>query len=154
MLIGLEGGIILNRSLIFGAAAYGLASEIDGPDFANGNESNLGVGYGGFMMRYQYPATSAIYGSLGVLVGGGGVSLLERIDRDGLEIEYDSRDYKTDSFFVVEPSLQGHANLTRWMRIGLHASYRITQGVGRFDGIEEKQLNGPSFGANLHFGWL
>ena len=69
----------------------------------------------------------------------------------GRDDTMDSKD--VDAFFVLEPQLSAHANLTRWMRVGMQAGYRITSGVSQF-GYDDGTMSGPVVGATLQFGWL
>lgn len=151
LLLGMEGGFLLDHRLVIGLAGYGVSSEVSGPRFQNGNESVLGLGYGGLMLRYQFVSDSPIYPSLGLLVGGGAMTLLEKVGDN--DYEWDSEDPHGEIFFVAEPSLQLHANFTRWMRMSLHASYRFVGGVDAY-GFEESDIRGVSLGGNLQFGWF
>ena len=56
-------------------------------------------------------------------------------------------------FFVFEPSFQGHANLTRWLRLTLNTSYRMVHGVD-YKGLNERDLRGFSVGGALQVGWF
>lgn len=145
ILVGLEGGLLFNRTVVIGAAGNQLVSK---------NERFLGgplfiMRYGGAAVRYQYPSDSIVYGSLGVLLGGGSVDSENRPATDAEE----ERSYSPDGFFVVEPSLQVHLNFTRWMRAGLQVSYRIVNGVEDFN-LTERDMSAPSFGAHIQFGWF
>src|SRR5690606_32693948 len=53
LLVGGEGALLLGHRLAIGGAGYGLASEVPGPDFLNGDRSVLGFGYGGAVLRYH-----------------------------------------------------------------------------------------------------
>lgn len=150
-LLGVEGGVILDHRLVLGLSAYGLASEINGPRFENGNESLFAFGYGGLTMRYQIVGEGPIYGSVGTLIGGGALTLIEKLDET--DWDWDDENAEGDLFFVVEPSVQLHANFTRWMRMGISAGYRVVSGVNNY-GLTEADLRGLSFGANLQFGWF
>lgn len=151
VLSGLEGGVLIGRSVSLGLAGYGLISEVNGPRFLNGNESVFALGYGGFMARYQFFTQSPIYGSVGGLIGPGGLTLVEKIS--DTEYEYDEENPHGSVFLVVEPSVQVHAALTRWMRVGLHASYRFAHGIDVY-GMDDSAVRGFSAGGNLQFGWF
>lgn len=152
MLAGAEGGVVFDRRLSLGLAGYGLVTEVNGPDFPDtGNESVFGFAYGGFMMRYQFGVGSPVYASIGGLIGPGAFTLVEKLG--DADYDWDDENPHGSIFLVAEPSLQVHANFTRWMRGGLVASYRFVHGVDVY-GMDSSDLRGPSFGANLQFGWF
>lgn len=148
---GGEAGLLLDHRFAMGGAGFWLTSKVRGPRFPDDTSSVLGFGYGGLSLRYQIVGDGPIYVSLGSLIGGGAIALFEYSDEDGLEFNDDER--SANGFFVVEPSVQVHANLTRWMRLGLNGSYRFVHGVNSY-GFEEKDLRGWSFGGHLQFGWF
>lgn len=154
-LLGFEGAILIAHRLSLGFAGYGFSRNPDGPPALDGSSRDFGTGYGGFVARYAFFTGLPVYPSVGLLVGGGAVVL----HRD----EWDDRDYESDpddqhgtdgdGFFVAQPELSLHANVTRWMRLGLTGGYRFTRGVGRF-GLSEGDLNGVVLGGNIQFGWI
>jgi hypothetical protein len=93
-----------------------------------------------------------VYGSLGILIGGGAVGLHPDVDWDEGD-NGDHEDVEVDGFFVAQPELALHSNLTRWMRLGATVGYRVTGAVQRF-GVTESELNGVVLGGNIQFGWL
>lgn len=60
---------------------------------------------------------------------------------------------ESNAFFVAEPQLSAHANLTRFMRIGLDVSYRFTHGV-TLRGYRDGDFRGLAAGAHVQFGWF
>ena len=151
LLTGAEGGVLIGRRVSLGLAGYGLVTEVNGPNFASGNESVFGFAYGGFMARYQFFTNSPIYGSVGGLIGPGAMTLFEKVS--DTKYDYDDKDPHGSIFLVVEPSVQVHAALTRWMRAGLHASYRFAHGIDVY-GLDNSVARGFAAGGNLQFGWF
>ena len=150
LLLGIEGGVIIDHRLSIGLAGFGMATEIKGPAFPNGADSVLGFGYGGVKVHYSIVGHGPIYLSAGVLVGGGVIALLERRDDS---VEFNDETKSANGFLVVEPSVQLHANLTHWMRIGLDGGYRFVHGVDYFD-YQEKDIRGVTLGGHVQFGWF
>lgn len=150
-LLGLEAALLLSHRLSLGVAGFGFLRTPSGPrDPVDNTPREFGVGYGGFVARYAFLTTLPVYASVGALVGGGAVVLHRDDGNDGWD---DDDDAQADGFFVVQPELTVEANMTRWMRLGVNAGYRITSGVQRF-GLSESDLNGPVIGAHVQFGWL
>lgn len=154
--IGLEGALLLAHRLSIGLAGYGFTRAPAGPDGPNGNRRELGVGYGGLVVRYAFLTKFPVYPSVGILIGGGATVLHdddEDVFDDHDDDEHDDDDEQVDGFFVAQPEVALHANLTRWMRLGVTVGYRITSRVHRF-GLSESDLNGVTAGGNVQFGWL
>lgn len=146
--VGLQGALLLNHRLSLGLAMYGWTNPQQGPDNALGEEREFKTAYGGATVRYSLLPKSPVYLSVGGLVGGGGV-VLARDDEDWDNDEV--RDEDADAFAVFQPDITVHANLTRWMRIGVMAGYRFTAGVENF-GFDESDVNGVVVGGQVQIG--
>lgn len=155
LLVGGEGAILLDHRLAIGIAGYGLSSEVSGPDFADGEASILGFGYGGAVFRYHLVSKrSPVTASLGTLVGAGGLTLIEETTTDEFDNEYDyAEDTEASVLFVVEPSVQANLHLTKWMRFGVTGGYRFVRGPS-LRGISDGDLEGVTAGGHLQFGWF
>jgi hypothetical protein len=145
--VGLQGALLFNHRLSLGLGLYGWTNPQEGPDNEFGEERSFQTAYGGATVRYSLFPQSPVYLSVGGLVGGGGV-VLARDDDDGDE---DIRDEDADAFAVFQPDIAVHANLTRWMRIGVTAGYRFTAGVESFD-YDESDVNGVVVGGQVQLG--
>jgi hypothetical protein len=150
VLVGGEGAVLLDHRLALGGAGYGWTRDTSAPPDVDGVPRDLAVGYGGFLVRYSLLTGGPIYGSLGALVGAGGITLARNSDDDGSE---GARSDQSDSFFVFEPQLSVQVNLLSWMRIGLQGGYRITSGLGHL-GYSEQDIDGLTLGGTLQFGGL
>lgn len=151
MLIGGEGGFLMNHRFVLGIGGYGLTSMVNVDRYANGDDALLLMGYGGPIIRYQFFGNGPLVLSVGALFGGGGLGFLRETYDENWEIE---EDYSTGQvFFVMEPSIQGHVQLTRWMRLGINLNYRAIQGVAT-RGVDDRGLSGFAGGGHLQFGWF
>jgi hypothetical protein len=151
-LLGFEGALLIAHRLSLGAAGFGFTRSPEGPSAFDGAPRNYAAGYGGFVGRYAIFVSSPVYASLGVLIGGGATSLhpeWQTYEEDE-DVDYDGQ---ADGFFVLQPELNLHANVTRWMRFGFVLGYRMTSGVERF-GLTESDMNGVVVGGNVQFGWI
>jgi hypothetical protein len=154
-LLGFEGALLIAHRLSLGLAGYGFSRSPAGPADWDGTAREFGTGYGGFVGRYAFFTHSPVYLSVGILLGGGAAVLHENWEADESD-DWDEEDHESsqgDGFFVVQPELSLHVNLTRWMRLGLTGGYRATSGVSRF-GLSEGDLNGVVLGGNVQFGWI
>ncbi len=151
LLVGGEGALLLDHRLAIGIGGFGLANLIPSPRSSNGNRSYLGLGYGGLVMRHNFVNERLVYLSVGTLVGAGGVGFFEVVD--DYEYKYDEDEFDEDPFFIVEPSLGLHLNVTEWMRVGASISYRFTKGID-CEGLTDHDFRGPTAGGHVQFGWF
>lgn len=149
-LVGVQGALLLDHRLSLGIAGYGWTNSQAAPPDAAGTPQRFETGYGGATIRYSlYMDELPVYVTVGALVGGGAVSLVE--DDDGDDFDFDESAHDDDVFAVVQPDVTLHANLTPWLRLGLTAGYRFTSGVDRH-GYEESDLDGFLVGGQVQFG--
>jgi hypothetical protein len=134
----LEAAVLLNRRYALGLAVGGGFS---------GTIAELGhpmtTGYAGVVARYHLTFDSPFSVSLGALAGAGGATL----DNDD-RVDDDSRD---DAFFLFEPQLGGHLELTRFARVGIDLGYRVVAGVDRYPASD---LRGFTSGFLVQLGWF
>ena len=142
MLVGLEGGLIINRSFVIGAAGYGLATDVRMSPIDN---RRIDFGYGGLYLAYVANSPGLVHFALHSLIGGGG--LRSRANW----YDYWSDSYYDNSFFVFEPGIDVIVNITKHMRIGIGSSYRMVRGL-RFDFLDNNDISGPSASLIFKFG--
>jgi hypothetical protein len=144
---GAQGAVLINHRLALGIAGYGWSNPLDGPVAPNGDARRFETGYGGFTAHYSiYFDQLPIYFTVGALVGAGAIDLTDENHSDGFEDRASE-----DVFAVFQPDVAVHANLTKWMRVGLTAGYRLTSGVDRL-GFRESDVNGLMVGGQIQFG--
>ena len=147
---GAQGAVLINHRLALGIAGYGWSNPLDGPAAPNGDAQRFETGYGGFTAHYSvYFDQLPIYFTLGALVGAGAIDLSNDNDSDGFDGFQDRP--REDVFAVFQPDVAVHANLTKWMRVGLTAGYRLTSGVDHL-GFQESDVNGLMLGGQIQFG--
>jgi hypothetical protein len=150
VLVGGEGAVLINHRLSFGGAGYGFTGTPEGPAANDGTPREFFTGYGGFLIRYAIYTNIPVYASFGMLVGGGGITLAPRTHTDD---DTDTNNVETRGFFVLQPDVSLHANVTRWLRFGLTFAYRIAESVDDFDPIGE-DMSGVVVGGNIQAGWF
>lgn len=130
LIVGGYGGLLINRTYMFGLAGYGLATEneFNGiiPGGSETKKLNLHMGYAGLMLGATILRKELIHLSVPVLIGAGSVDIS---DQNFFDNGFDT-DFTIESsvFFVVEPGLQLEFNITNFFRIAAGASYRQVQG--------------------------
>ncbi len=147
---GAQGAVLINHRLALGIAGYGWSNPLDGPAAPNGDARRFETGYGGFTAHYSvYFDQLPIYFTVGALVGAGAIDLTDENHDDGFS-GFEDRPSE-DVFAVFQPDVAVHANLTKWMRVGLTAGYRLTSGVDHL-GFKESDVNGLMVGGQIQFG--
>lgn len=144
---GFEGAFLIDHRLAVGFAGYGSSQEHRLASVQGFDRPYMHFGYGGFLVRYHvFIPESPVSFSLATLIGGGAV---------GVTNEWNDEVHRNnaDMFFIVEPQLGAHLNVTRWMRFGLDAGYRFVSGIGKF-GLSESDFRGASVGGSVGFGWF
>jgi hypothetical protein len=149
LLVGGRGAWIIGHSLTIGGAGYGLPTRIDAPQQAQGTATDaaLSFGYGGFQVGYIVFPHDVIHFSGSLLIGGGGVSIVERRGQS------DSQTVDSAALFVLEPEVAMEINITRTIRGVVDLSYRYVSNSG-IPGLSSSRLGGPATGAALAFGWF
>jgi hypothetical protein len=145
VLVGGQGGWIINHQLVLGGKGYGLANSIgvEGAD-----DLKLEFGAGGFMLEYMMNPSKLVHFSIHSMFGAGAVRYVERdYDRD---YDYDV-DTSEDTFFIAEPGFNLVLNVTDYMRVGGGATYRYINGVN-YETLTNSDLSGVSGQVFIKFG--
>ena len=160
-MVGIRGGVEINRSFYVGLAGYGLPRPItNGPrplnyydDYDHNNEWDLGYGGLEFGIIAGKPQTGQL--SIGALVGGGATNEHRYDYNSGYNSGYDSgsqSDYHREhGFFVFEPQLDLSASMARNVRISIGGSYRFVDHVKSFYYTQD-DLQGPTFNIGVAIG--
>lgn len=144
--VGAQAALLLDHRLALGLAGYGFSNPLPGADNAEGERQRFETGYGGVTLRYSLLSPNLpVYLTVGGLVGAGGIKL-EAADGESSRDDVDG-----DVFAVFQPDVTVHANLTRWMRVGITGGYRFTSGVSE-SGFDESDVDGVIVGGHLQFG--
>jgi hypothetical protein len=137
LLVSPEIAVLLNRRVTLGFSAGGGAS---GATDSAGNRMSLG--FAGAVVRYQFLFDGPFSFSLGAIAGAGGVDL---------ERENERAEGTADALFLFEPQLGGHISVTRFLRFGVDAGYRLVAGVERYPVSDVRDLTA---GFHMQAGWF
>jgi len=148
--MGGRGAAIINDFFVIGGGGSGLVypqsrSDIGEDLGSQGNADYIGMGYGGMLIGFNIFQKSILNLSLTSIIGNGEFYLADSPEQE------ESAD--ADAFFVAEPMVMLHLNLTRWMRVGCGVSYLYTRGIhtGEFS---DSDFSRPTFVAAIDFGWF
>jgi len=139
------GGAVLLDDFFFGGYGLGLTNAI--PDYVNDNPSDqLTLGHGGFWIGYSLYGEKPLHAALSTLLGWG---------EFGITQSGDFEPYLRDNIFVVAPTLELEANLTRYFRIGAGVSYNIYTMVDEtMHGYTGGDLSSVAGFLSFKFGWF
>lgn len=138
MFVGGRGGWLVNGKFTLGFAGYGLVSGRDITYYDKDDQridTKINLGYGGMYLEYIHEPVDVIHLTGSVLCGFGG-ALFDDIDwYHDHDYDYDNREKKPwAAYYVIEPTIGVELNVTKFMRIGVTASYRY------MDDFESNQL--------------
>jgi hypothetical protein len=161
LVTGGRGAFIFDHSLAIGLGGYGFVNNLDYNSYHNSNDNRLSLagGYGGFLIEPIIAGKSPVHVSFPILIGGGGVTLVDMYAWDYWGDPYHGNEYAYDAFFVFEPAVELEFNLARWFRMAAAVSYRYTSDIElyRVDSDLPQQygkdaLRGFNYGVTFKFG--
>lgn len=138
-MMGGGGGILINDFMI-GGYGIGLANTLF---FENTNEE-ISYGHGGFWLGYQLIPNKIVHPVIQVQLGWGSLNSKDR---------YGNLIGNLDKIFVITPIIEAEMNITRFLRIGIGASYRFTTFVDT-NILSASDLSGPGVNLAFKFGWF
>jgi hypothetical protein len=150
ILVGGQGGWIINHKLLIGVGGYGLVTDhrLSRPWRDYYESDKLAMGYGGVFFGYIDNSDRIVHPTMQVLIGGGAIS--PRHEHDYYESGYHgSHDH--DAFFVIEPQMGVEINFTTFMRLEMTLGYRGVNGVEAF-GYSNSDIGGPAGSLTFKFG--
>jgi hypothetical protein len=139
------GGAVLLNDFFFGGYGLGLTNAI--PDYVNDNPSNqLTLGHGGFWLGYALFGNKPIHLTFSSMIGWGEFGITQFDDYEP---------YIRDNIFIVAPTLEVEANLTRYFRIGAGVSYNLyTMVDNNLHGYTNGDLSSVAGFLSFKFGWF
>ncbi len=158
---GGRGAFIFDHSLAIGLGGYGFVNNLNYDYYHNMNETHLSLagGYGGFLIEPIIAGTSPVHVAFPILIGAGGVTLVDMYNYDYWDDYYSGNEYAYDAFFVIEPAVELEFNLARFFRMAAAVSYRYTSNIDlKRTGLELSSqtradaLRGFNFGLTFKFG--
>jgi hypothetical protein len=127
--VGGRGGWVINRTFVVGGGGYGWANSMHMTGYpTNARDTNATFGYGGLELEYLINSSEIVHGTVMMLIGAGGFSVIERSDSDE-NAWYGGRTLYSTTTFVIEPAANVELNILRWLRLGVGAGYRVVTGI-------------------------
>ena len=156
LVTGGRGAFIFDHALAFGLGGYGFVNNLDYDYYNSGSSStnrNLSLvgGYGGFLIEPIIAGKSPVHLSFPILIGGGGVALVDTYNWDYWGQPQPGYEYDYDTYFVIEPAVELEFNLARFFRLAAAVSYRYTSDI-QLQQTEKDALRGFNYGLTFKFG--
>ena len=139
------GGAVLLDDFFFGGYGLGLTNAI--PDYVNDNPSDqLSLGHGGFWLGYSLFGNKPLHAAFSAMLGWG---------EFGITQGEGAYPYIRDNIFMVAPTIELEANLTRYFRIGAGVSYNLyTMVDDNIHGYTSGDLSSVAGFLSFKFGWF
>jgi hypothetical protein len=156
LVTGGRGAFIFDHALAFGLGGYGFVNNLDYDYYHNGSNGtnrdlSLAGGYGGFIIEPIIAGKSPVHLSFPILIGGGGVALVDMYGWEYWGQPQPGYEYDYDAFFVIEPAVELEFNLARFFRLAAAVSYRHTSDI-QLAQTEKDALRGFNYGLTFKFG--
>lgn len=156
LVTGGRGAFIFDHALAIGLGGYGFVNNLN-YDYHNPGSSStlrnlsLAGGYGGFIIEPIIAGKSPVHLSFPILIGGGGVALVDMYNWDYRGNPHPGYEYDYDAFFVIEPAVELEFNMARFFRLAAAVSYRYTSDI-QLQQTEKDALRGFNYGLTFKFG--
>jgi hypothetical protein len=137
------GAAVLLDDFFVGGYGSGLTNAIPYND-PNRPDDQLTLGHGGFWLGYSLYGNKPLHVAFSTMIGWGEFGITQS---DGYY------PYLRDNIFVVAPTVELEANLTRYFRIGAGLSYNIYTMVD-IDGYTNGDLSALAGFLSIKFGWF
>jgi hypothetical protein len=161
MVAGARAAFIFDHSLAIGLGGYGFVNNLNYNYYHHNDETHFSLagGYGGLLIEPIIAGTSPIHVAFPILIGAGGVSLVDVYNYEYWDDYYPGNEFAYDAFFVFEPGVELEFNLARFFRLAAAVSYRYTSNIDLIrNGMEPSSqtkadaLRGFNFGLTFKFG--
>ena len=137
---------VANRKLEIGFEGTFFFSEVPNETGVyQGDQALLVGGYGGLRLEPILFGNKFVSVSFPLLIGGGGITLLEEREQGGYEFtsdQYDNGEFEFDHFFIVEPGVNLLYNISRFVQLETGIKYRFSEeydvpfyGKGKMNGF-------------------
>lgn len=145
LIVGAQGGWILDHRYVLGLGVYGLSTPIKAAERWEIEGLVTIFNYGGLMLSYIHHSNRLVHAEATMLIGVGEVNYRDEA--------YWAKYPKGDNYIVIEPGINLILNLTRTLRAGMGLGYRH---VGRMNiiGMNRSDVSGVNFNLLLQVGYF
>ncbi|MBN2410446.1 hypothetical protein JXQ31_02065 [candidate division KSB1 bacterium] len=134
--------IINSRFFIGGLGFSNMSDDIKAPVVLESEQLFMNINYGGLDIGYVFNPDKLYHVTIDALIGQGSVNYSQRNSDDH---------WKSDDFFVIEPTVNLEFNIVNWFRLAFGASYRLVTDV-EIQELHNNDVSGLSAGVFFKFG--
>jgi hypothetical protein len=145
LIVGAQGGWILNHKYVLGLGVYGLSTRVKAADLQEISGLVTIFNYGGLFLSYIHNSYNLMHVEVTTLIGIGEVNYRDE--------EYWAKYPNSDTFFVLEPGVNAVINLTPGFRAGAGLSYRYVDKIGII-GLDKGDVSGINFNLLFQVGYF
>lgn len=156
MWVGGQVGLIADHQLGFGAAGYGLVTDVESNQLnPDGQAFRYRMGYGGLMLEPMILSKYLVHITTPILIGMGNVTEESPTyyDSSPLPGAIQTNGRESSSFFVVEPGVNLELNVARGIRFNFGAGYRYVS-YSDLTYTSDEDLSALNFNFTLKLGWF
>lgn len=137
------GAWLINSRFFIGGSGYSnMSDDIKAPVPFESEQVFMNINYGGLNLGYVFNPDKLYHVTIDALIGQGNINYSQRNS---------DKHWKSDNFFVLEPSVNLELNVVRWCRIAVGASYRLVNDV-EIQNLQNNDIDGLSAGVSFKFG--
>jgi hypothetical protein len=135
--------LVFGPGVVLGGGGFAMTRNVELRGSEAGSGFELGMGYGGVLLRYLRPLLPRMTGETGLLVGAGHAEV-----RDLLA----GREVGSDNFVVLEPEACLSIRLFWKAFLGASVGYRLPLGVEDLPGVSAADLESVTSSVFLRLG--
>ena len=140
LLLGGQGGLILNRHVLVGVSAHSMAYKVSVPSENPSQSLHLHMGYSGLLLGYIVAPVKVIHVSFPLTLGAGIASISNKVNS-----EFNNSsvyvDVENSIFLFAEPSVQLEINVMKFLKLSIGGSYRLNHSLELQSPVTSSDLN-------------
>ena len=136
------GAVLLDNTFYFGG--YGLGLSGDQSVTVQGNEYDVDISHGGFMLGYNIKPSKLAHIGISSKLGWGSIDYRARDDANS---------NVDDQIFVIFPQAEVEFNMTHWFKLNVGVGYQQVIGVDDFH-YKQSEVSSPAASISFLFGWF
>ncbi|MGD8360267.1 MAG: hypothetical protein PVJ04_02465 [Gemmatimonadota bacterium] len=143
VLVGGWAGLVFGEHFMLGGEGITLLEEVELPGSESGTGFDLGMGYGGVILKHWWDLPGRLTGEGGLLLGAGHATVKDR--RTGREVG-------SENFPILEPEVGLGLRVFRRVYVGVSVGYRLVWSIEDLPRVSPDDLRSFSGTLSLRVG--
>ncbi len=140
LLLGGQGGLILNRHVLVGLSAHSMAYKISVPSENPDQSLHLHMGYSGLLLGYIVAPVKVVHVSFPLTFGAGIASISNKVNSESNSTSV-YVDVENSLFLFAEPSVLLEINVMNFLKLSIGGGYRINHSLELQSPVSSSDLN-------------